>query len=276
MKTRYKPTTRNNVSAFLSLPTEIRYDIYRLVLTAPLLRLQETKKERERPNATLYGTVRLITQAKASTQFPATSVECSKELLRVCRQIYDEAFPFFYGHVTLSIEKPLDFANNFLRHLDSTKASQIRKLRFKIGPVVPPFWEAVDHLSSFKFNHILMLFKFYPELRNLDSVVMEVVDDSRIFPFDTPDLVAYRTPMEVTPDELSSTTEPNWSCNGIRALHRTTIKLHSGDLEGFRIFRSLATVVHERQNRRTVASVYSITLRRLVRSNDEAPISLRP
>jgi hypothetical protein len=130
MKTRGKHTPRTAVPAFLALPTEIRYEIYNLALTAPLLRLQETRtREREAAAVELRlpgGTTR---GAEAKPKPLANLIECFTHLLSVCHQIYDEAFPFFYSHVTLSIAKPLAFANGLLLRLGSTKGLTTQEYR---------------------------------------------------------------------------------------------------------------------------------------------------
>jgi len=88
-------------------------------------------------------------------------------------QIYDEAFPFLYFHVTLSIAKPLAFTNGFLLRLGLAKVSQLKSIEFDIGPLAPGQFSAVEGPNSLKFNHILMVFECYPELRNLDMVRMK-------------------------------------------------------------------------------------------------------
>src|SRR5947209_5395991 len=181
MKTRNRHTRQPTVPAvpaFLALPTEIRYEVYKLVLTIPLLRLQETRaRDREAAAASLRLSGRTTLEAKAKPK------PLAYHLLCVCQQIYDEAFPFFYRHVTVSVAKPLAFANGFLLRLGSTKVSQLKSIEFDIGPLVPYQFSAVERLNSLKFNHILMIFECYPELRNLDMVRMKVVNKNGIFPF---------------------------------------------------------------------------------------------
>src|SRR5271155_4796063 len=127
MKTRNNHTPRTAVPTFLALPTEIRYEIYNLVLTTPLLRLQETRaREREAVAASLRLPSRTPYGAETKLKPLANLIECFTHLLRVCHQIYDEAFPFFYPHVTLSIAKPLAFANGFLLRLGSAMVSQLK------------------------------------------------------------------------------------------------------------------------------------------------------
>src|SRR5271155_3542042 len=120
-------TPSTAVPAFLALPIEIRYEIYNLVLTTPLLRLQETRaRERKAAAASLRSPSQTACGAEAKPKPLANLIECFTHLLRVCHQIYDEAFPFFYPHMTLSIAKPLAFANGFLLRLGSTKVSQLK------------------------------------------------------------------------------------------------------------------------------------------------------
>jgi hypothetical protein len=106
MKTRNSRTAHSavpTVPTFLALPTEIRYEIYKLVLTIPLLRLQETRaREREAVAASLRSSGRTTLEAEAKPKPLANLIERFTHLLRVCRQTYDEAFPFFYHHVTVS------------------------------------------------------------------------------------------------------------------------------------------------------------------------------
>src|SRR2546423_7361209 len=154
MKTRNDPARPVATSAFLALPTEIRHIVYGLVLISPLLSLQETRRsERERTAARFrMRPDQSVSEVIDTTQSLASSTKCPAPLLRVCRQIYDEAFPFFYNYATLSVEKPLDFANTFLLRLGSAKVSELRNIRFKIGTLTPPFENAVHHLNSLKFN----------------------------------------------------------------------------------------------------------------------------
>ena len=126
-------TPSTAVPAFLALPIEIRYEIYNLVLTTPLLRLQETRaREREAAAASLLLS-QSVWRAEAKPKPLANLIERFTHLLRVCHQIYDEAFPFFYPHVTLSIAKPLAFANGFLLRLGSTKVSQLKSIEFDMA-----------------------------------------------------------------------------------------------------------------------------------------------
>lgn len=253
------------VSAFLALPTEIRYEIYKLVLTIPLLRLQETRtREREAAAASLRLSCRTTFAAEAMPKPLANLTEGFTHLLRVCHQIYDEAFPFFYRHVTVSVAKPLAFANEFLLRLGSTKVSQLKNIEFDIGPLASTQFSAVECLNSLKFNHILMIFECYPELRNLDMVRMKVVG-YRTLPLSKYDLSIYGTATEATPEQvLSSTTDLGhvWNAQEANALSRTTLKLVNGGLKGFRIFRQVADVATKRSPWQ-VERIYSITLRKV-------------
>lgn len=251
MKTRNNHTPRTAVPAFLALPTEIRYEIYNLVLTTPLLRLQETRaREREAAAALL----RLPSRTPYAKPKPlANLIECFTHLLRVCHQIYDEAFPFFYPHVTLSIAKPLAFANGFLLRLGSTKVSQLKSIEFDIGLLTPVQFSAVGSLNSLKFNQILMVFECYPEFRNLDMVRMKVARMC-IFSYYAP--VFDRTVTEATPEQVSNI----WDPEDTKALCRTTLKLVNGSLKGFRIFMELVTV-HMAGSQ--WEKIYSITLRKV-------------
>jgi hypothetical protein len=269
MKTRNSRTAHSavpTVPTFLALPTEIRYEIYKLVLTIPLLRLQETRaREREAVAASLHLSSRTTLKAEAKPKPLANLIEHFTHLLRVCRQIYDEAFPFFYHHVTVSVAKPLAFANGFLLRLDSTKVSQLKSIEFDIGPLAPVHFSAVERLNSLKFNHILMIFECYPELRNLDMVKMKVTGNNGMYPFGKMDLDVYGAATEATPEQvLSSTTDVGhiWNCEDTNALSRTTLKLVNGSLKGFRIFRQVANVAAERSPWQMVR-IYSITLRKV-------------
>ena len=252
------------VSAFLALPTEIRYEIYTLVLTIPLLRLQETRtREREAAAASLHLSGRTTFAAEAMPKPLANLTEGFTHLLRVCHQIYDEAFPFFYRHVTVSVAKPLAFANEFLLRLGPTKVSQLKNIEFDIGPLASIQFSAVECLNSLKFNHILMIFECYPELRNLDMVRMKVVGYG--FPFSKYDLDIHGTATEATPEQvLSSTTDPGyvWNDQSTNALSRTTLKLVNGGLKGFRIFRQVVNVA-TKGSPWQVERIYSITLRKV-------------
>ena len=173
MKTRKSHTTPSavpTIPAFLALPTEIRYEIYKLVLTIPLLRLQETRTtEREAIAASLHLSGRTTLEAEAKPKPLANLLNISSGV----PSIYHEAFPFFYHHVTVSVAKPLAFANGFLLRLGLTKVSQLKSIEFDIGPLAPGQFSAVEGPNSLKFNHILMVFECYPELRNLDMVRMK-------------------------------------------------------------------------------------------------------
>jgi hypothetical protein len=255
------------VSAFLALPTEIRYEIYTLVLTIPLLRLQETRaREREAAAASLRLSRlsgRTTLAAEAMPKPLANLTEGFTHLLRVCHQIYDEAFPFFYRHVTVSVAKPLAFANEFLLRLGSTKVSQLKNIEFDIGPLESIQFSAVECLNSLKFNHILMVFECYPELRNLDMVRMKVVGYG--VSFSKYVLGIYGTATEATPEQvLSSITNPGyvWNNQDTNALSRTTLKLVNGGLKGFRIFRQVANVA-TKGSPWQVERRYSITLRKV-------------
>lgn len=253
------------VPAFLALPTEIRYEIYTLVLTIPLLRLQETRtREREAAAASLHLSGRTTFAAEAMPKPLANLTEGFTHLLRVCHQIYDEAFPFFYRHVTVSVAKPLAFANEFLLRLGSTKVSQLKNIEFDIGPLESRQFSAVECLNSLKFNHIFMIFECYPELRNLDMVRMKVVGYGP-YPFSKYDLGIHGTATEATPEQvLSSITDPGyvWNDRDTNALSRTTLKLVNGGLKGFRIFRQVANVATKRVPWQ-VERIYSITLRKV-------------
>jgi hypothetical protein len=256
MKMRNNHTPRTAVPAFLALPTEIRYEIYNLVLTTPLLRLQETRaREREAAAASLYLSRQTAFAAEAKPKPLANLIECFTHLLRVCHQIYDEAFPFFYPHVTLSIAKPLDFANGFLLRLGSTKVSQLKSIEFDIGPLGSGQFSAVEGLNSLKFNHILMVFECYPELRNLDMVRMKVVGNNRSGSYVR---VFDRTVTEATPEQVSNI----WKHEDTKALCRTTLKLVNGSLKGFRIFMELA-IVAKAGSQWARERIYSITLRKV-------------
>jgi hypothetical protein len=256
MKTRNNHTPRTAVPAFLALPTEIRYEIYDLVLTTPLLRLQETRaREREAAAASLRSPGQTACRAEAKPKPLANLIECFTHLLRVCHQIYDEAFPFFYPHVTLSIAKPLAFANGFLLRLGSTKVSQLKSIEFDIGPLASGQFSAVESLNSLKFNHILMVFECYPELRNLDMVRMKVVGDNRMCMFGGYIPAFGRTVVEATPEQVSNI----WRSEDTKALCRTTLKLVNGSLKGFRIFMERATT----GSLWTWERIYSITLRKV-------------
>ena len=96
MKTRNRHTRQPTVPAvpaFLALPTEIRYEVYKLVLTIPLLRLQETRaRDREAAAASLYLQGQTTCGAEAKPKPLANPIECFTHL-RVCHQICDEVFP---------------------------------------------------------------------------------------------------------------------------------------------------------------------------------------
>jgi hypothetical protein len=261
METRNNHTPRAAVPTFLALPIEIRYEIYNLALTTPLLRLQAKAREREAAAASLCLPGHTC-GAKAKSKSFVNLTECFTSLLRVCHQIYDEAFPFFYKHVTLSIAKPLAFANGFLLRLGSTKISQLKKIEFDIGPLASAQFSAVEGLNSFKFNHILMVFECYPELRNLDMVRMKVA--GRAFGSHARDCC--RVVTEVTPEQVLSSTSTTdadniWDSENTKALSRTTLKLVNGSLRGFRIFRELAYVSTAR-SQWSKEKIYSITLRK--------------
>jgi hypothetical protein len=275
MKTRNSHTAHSavpTVPAFLALPTEIRYEIYKLVLTIPLLRLQETRiREREAAAASLRLSSQTTLEAEAKPKNLANLIEPFTHLLRVCHQIYDEAFPFFYHHVTVSVAKPLAFANEFLLRLGSTKVSQLKSIEFDIGPLASMYYSAVESLNSLKFNQILKIFESYPELRNLDMVRMKVVGSNRMPPFSEYDLAAYGTETEAPPEQmLSNTTDPGhiWNSENTKALSRVTLKLVNGNLKGFRIFRQVANATAERYpwevgSPLEVVRIYSITLRKV-------------
>jgi hypothetical protein len=175
----------------------------------------------------------------------------------VCHQIYDEAFPLFYSHVTLSIAKPLAFANGFLLRLGLTKVSQLKSIEFDIGPLAPGQFSAVEGPNSLKFNHILMVFECYPELRNLDTVRMKVVGDDRMCTFSSYIPVFDRTVADATPEQVSNI----WESEDTKALCKTTLKLVNGSLKGFRIFMKLA-IVSTAGSQWTWERIYSITLRK--------------
>ena len=246
-------TPSTAVPAFLALPIEIRYEIYNLVLTTPLLRLQETRaREREAAAASLLLS-QSVWRAEAKPKPLANLIECFTHLLRVCHQIYDEAFPFFYPHVTLSIAKPLAFANGFLLRLGSAMVSQLKSIEFDIGPLAPGQFSAVEGLNSLKFNHILMVFECYPELRNLDMVRMKVVGNRSCSYIP----VSRRTVTEATPEQVSNI----WRSEDTKALCRTTLKLVNGSLKGFRIFMEQA--VFATGSQWAWERINSITLRKV-------------
>ena len=248
MKKRNSLARHGAVPAFLVLPTEIRCEVYRLVLTAPLLRAQDSRRsgvDKTAPELRTSGVA--ITELEDSTQSSASSSDCSTQVLRVCRQIYDEAFPFFYGHVTLSVEKPLDFANFFLLRLEPTKLSQLRRLRFKVGRLTPPFKNAIDHLNSFKFSQIQKVFESYAELRNLDEVVVDILPGSwvKYSQHSEFQLNAYQTATEVSLEQLSQNKADlhhPFELEYTRKLYRTIFNLAGGNLRGFKIFWKLYDV----------------------------------
>src|ERR1700722_5427626 len=261
MKTQNNHPPRTAVPAFLALPIEIRYEIYNLALTTPLLRLLETRA-REREAADMSSHAR---EAEVKPKPLASLIECFTHLLRVCHQIYDEAFPFFYHHVTLSIANPLAFANGFLLRLGSTQISQLKRIEFDICPLGPVQSSAVEGLNSRKFNHILIVFECYPELRNLDMVKMTVVGGKNrtgVFGSDAP--FPFRTVGEVTQEQVLSSTGVDgiWNSKDTKALSRTALKLVNGSLKGFRIFgESVHACTAKPLGLK--GRIYSITLRKV-------------
>jgi hypothetical protein len=247
METHNKPTTPVNAPSFLALPTEIRCEIYKLILTAPLLKLQETRNERERTAAAARISGRAATEVNGNTQSFANSVECSTQFLRVCRQIYDEAFPFFYSHVTVAIENPLEFANSFLFRLDSTKILRLKSLKFRVAGLEGPGWQkSVDRLKTLRFNHMVTVFESYLDLQNLDVFVMETVDrvwwrGDAIRDFNT----------EYALESSSITIEGNPAPGWINArLWKAGVMLAKGSLRDFKLSRKLiCTVITSSSNR---------------------------
>jgi hypothetical protein len=288
MKTRNNHTPRTAVPAFLTLPIEIRYEIYNLALTTPLLRLQETRARSVKPllrrcvkpllcrcvKPLLCRCVKPLLRRCVCRSYLwscgkpkplANLIECFTHFLRACHQIYDEAFPFLYHHVTLSIAKPLAFANGFLLRLGSTQISQLKSIEFDIGRMAPVPLSAVEGLNSLKFNHILMVFECYPELRNLDMVKMTVVGGKNrtvVFGSDAP--FSFRTVREVTQEQVLSSTGVDgiWNSKDTKALSRTALKLVTGSLKGFRIF---GESVHACTAKPLwlKGRIYSITLRKV-------------
>ena len=215
---------------------------------------------------------RTVTEVIDDTKRFADAAECPIQVLHVCRQIYDEVFPLFYRHATLSIEKPLDFANTFLLRLDPAKVSQLRKIKFKVGTLTPPFRNAVDHLNSSKFDQILTIFKCYPELGNLDKVVLEILAESSAW-FTRSQLDGTAT--EVSPEQLllsSNQLFPRRNFEKTNALHKTILNLASDRLKGFKIFWNVGNVIPARgDDFRPLKRMYTITLRRAIRGSVEAP-----
>jgi hypothetical protein len=306
MKTRNNHTPRTAVPAFLTLPIEIRYEIYNLALTTPLLRLQETRARSVKPllrrcvkpllcrcvkpllcrcvkpllcrcvKPLLCRCVKPLLRRCVCRSYLwscgkpkplANLIECFTHFLSACHQIYDEAFPFLYHHVTLSIAKPLAFANGFLLRLGSTQISQLKSIEFDIGRMAPVPLSAVEGLNSLKFNHILMVFECYPELRNLDMARMKLVGYNRTNTFSSYAPHSCRMVTEVTPEQVLSSTSTTdvgdiWNSEDTKALSRTTLKLANGSLKGFRIFRELACVPTTRSKWRE-GMIFSITLRKV-------------
>ena len=239
MKTRKTLTTRVTVPTFLALPTEIRYEIYRLLLTVPLLRLQE--------HTIGFPTIIALPlrfpgqasrEAKTQPRPVDGSAECSTQVLRLCHQIYDEAFPFFYSHVTIAIEKPFDFANGFLFRLDSPKISQLRNLIFRTAELGNrDQLMGANHSRAPGYKHIVTVFKSYPELKNLDIFVMETVD--RIW---SPMNVGFSEEIDV--ESSSITSEINPAPYGINTrLWRAGVMLAKGSLKNFTMSRIFKRII---------------------------------
>ena len=264
MPTQDQPATA--VPPFLLLPTEIQYEIYRLVLVvpAPRLRRKEVNPKKTRPRSSSR-----IHEGKDKPELVSESVESFTQLARVCHQVYHEVFPFLYSHATLSSDEPFDFANRFLRHLDPIKISQLRNIEFDIGPIsVKPSVQDFERPKIPKFDHILTVFEHYPELENLDMLKIKGLGPWAENTFINFDLDCMNKSTEVTRDELSSCPPSVGKIlfsDKTTTFFKTALKLAGGSLKGCKIFIQVAKKpqVLPKEKLWWAGGIYSITFRKV-------------
>jgi len=106
--------------------------------------------------------------------FLQTDASNKKSLLSVCRQVHHEAFPDFCLHHVFRIPtfcKPFDFANDFLRTLDSHKLSAIRHIQLDVQSRRTGIGRSVSSVER-PLRDFVTVFKTYPELRNLETLAV--------------------------------------------------------------------------------------------------------
>lgn len=152
------------MSALLSLPNELRHEIYKAYfsLTWPGLHHGNNSGSRIRKK-------------------DSNEVKAASQILLVCRLLYEEAFPYFWKLATVYITQPLKFAHQFLLYLEPSQRRQLKTIKFTttsiprpaiVAQIPPPEALTADIIQASRFRHLLTVFKTYPELSNIDALTM--------------------------------------------------------------------------------------------------------
>ena len=113
---------------------------------------------------------------QAMHQQVPSQVEVSYNILLTCHQVFEEAaISFYYRFAILCFERPLDFANRFLRHLEPSKTSRLQHLRFDFYHAAKAqVWQRRPAQTLSRFHHLSTMFQYYPEVSNVKNLTLEL------------------------------------------------------------------------------------------------------
>jgi hypothetical protein len=179
----------NDKSVFLAIATEIRIEIYKILLSiyccSQILPPRQISKAYNSEANSEHSSDNYRKRHKDAILPCAFCIRHHKhirdervypQILQVCRIIYSEASPLFLRHYPLSVKNIPDFADDFLMHAKPSMVQQIRHLEFspvqwiELGFDVPS-----QHFQPNHGAHIRSIFEDWVELHSLDTCVIKMV-----------------------------------------------------------------------------------------------------
>ena len=177
-------------SSFLSLPFDLRLEVYKLVLVpsetlinydySPCTGITVVNSDYHRPPMEAdfedeyeeaLGMADEGDWQIEDERHDETSSLCYSqraivfpEILQTCRTIYFEAWPIFYCHNKLFFRDPLDFAHSFMSSLTPLKLGHVRYLEFGLGMTPNNSENCGLTLKKELLQDVLELFRLYPEI----------------------------------------------------------------------------------------------------------------